>query len=179
MKTILWNTRIIKIVIFGVVTIFLSLVIGGNGGLFAGSCDDGQTSPDQLSKKAIIDLTNDVRAVKGLCRLAENPLLNDVAEARAKDMIAKQYFGHVSPTDEGLVHFATRMGYKYRLISENMAVGNFSSNNSILECWLCSPHHRKNIMSAKVRDIGVSLMRGKIHGVETLIVVQVIGLQST
>jgi uncharacterized protein YkwD len=133
---------------------------------------------ETLSKEAIITLTNSARASEGLTILEENPLLDAIAEARARDILDKQYFGHLSPTGDAASHVAEKVGYRYRLIAENLASGVFHTNSKIVECWMLSPGHRKNILSPRVREMGASVIKGRLHGAETWVSVQIFGLRS-
>ncbi|MEN6422700.1 MAG: hypothetical protein ABFD76_12230, partial [Smithella sp.] len=53
---------------------------------------------ESLTRETVIALTNKARVENGIAPLTENQLLNRIAEARARDMLEKQYFAHVSPT---------------------------------------------------------------------------------
>jgi uncharacterized protein YkwD len=131
-----------------------------------------------LSREAVARLTNRERTVNGLEPLGENQLLNTIAEDRAKDMLEKQYFAHVSPTGEQASDLAQRVGYRYKIIAENIASGMFLTNQKIVDGWMQSPGHRKNILSPEVREIGVSVMKGRMSGQDTWVSVQIFGLQS-
>ena len=131
-----------------------------------------------LTREAIISLTNNARALNGLPSLRTNQLLNTIAESRAKDMLEKQYFAHVSPTGQEASDIAQRVGYKYKIIAENIAEGNFLTNQKIVDGWMQSPGHRKNILSREVEEIGVAVLKGKMHGDEMYVGVQIFGLQS-
>lgn len=135
-------------------------------------------SQEPLTREAVIRLTNETRSHSGLHRLTENQLLNAVAEERAKDMLEKQYFGHVSPTGEQASDVAQRTGYRYKLIAENIASGLFFSNQKLIDGWMQSPGHRKNMLSSSVQEIGVSVVKGVLRGEETWVGVQIFGLQS-
>ncbi len=132
---------------------------------------------ERLTKDAIIQLTNSVRTGEGLTTLDENPVLDSIAEARAKDILEKQYFSHVSPTGEQASHIALKAGYRYRVISENLARGSFSTNGNLIDAWMNSPSHRKNILSSRMREIGVSVIKGTFNGTETWVSVQIFGVQ--
>lgn len=133
---------------------------------------------ESLTKEAIIRLTNEARSHKGLDDLTENQLLNSVAEARAKDMLDRQYFDHVSPIGEQASDIAQRIGYKYKIIAENIASGLFLNNQKMVDGWMQSPGHRKNMLSPTVREIGVSVIKGRMNGEETWLGVQIFGLES-
>lgn len=152
------------------------LILAGTGSAWAGV--GGPRPQEPLSKDAIINLTNEARATEGLTVLEENSLLDAIAEARAKDILDKQYFGHVSPTGEAASHVAQKVGYRYRMIAENLAAGAFSTNSKIVECWMQSPGHRKNILSSQMREMGASVVKGRFNGAETWVSVQIFGLRS-
>jgi len=131
-----------------------------------------------LSREAIVGLTNSVRAANGLAALSENQLLTTIAEERAKDMLEKQYFDHISPTGEQASDLAQRLGYRYKIVAENIASGIFMTNQKIIDGWMQSPGHQKNILSPEVREIGVSVIKGRMSGQNTWVSVQIFGLQS-
>ncbi|MCE5211125.1 MAG: CAP domain-containing protein, partial [Deltaproteobacteria bacterium] len=109
---------------------------------------------EDLTGEAVIALTNNARVENGLAPLTENQLLNRIAEARARDMLEKQYFAHVSPTDQQASDIAQAIGYRYKIIAENIGSGDFYSNQKIVDGWMQSPGHRANILSAEVQEIG-------------------------
>ena len=133
---------------------------------------------EALSTARIVLLTNNVRAGNGLPALEENSLLNSIAQERLQDMLNRQYFGHISPTGEGAADVAQKIGYRYRLIAENIAAGHFMNNQKVVDGWMQSPGHRKNILSDTPQHIGVAAAKGKLNGSETWVVVQIFGLPS-
>ncbi len=135
-------------------------------------------SREVLTKDAIITLTNNARAQSGLPPLKDNQLLDAIAESRASDMLEKQYFAHVSPTGQQVSDIAQSVGYRYEVIAENIGSGDFYTNQKIIDNWMQSPGHRRNILSTEVEDIGAAVLKGKMKGVETYITVQIFGLQS-
>jgi uncharacterized protein YkwD len=135
-------------------------------------------SQEDLNREAIITLTNDARAMNGLPPLRANPLLNDIAEARARDMLEKQYFAHVSPTGQQASDIAQTVGYHYKIIGENIASGNFLANRKIVDGWMQSPGHRANILGREVDEIGAAVIKGRMKGSEAYVAVQIFGLQS-
>jgi uncharacterized protein YkwD len=131
-----------------------------------------------LNRESIVDLTNKARGLNGLPALGENPILNTIAETRARDMFEKQYFAHVSPTGDQASDVAQRIGYKYKIIAENIASGRFLTNQKVIDGWMQSPGHRKNLLSTEVKDLGVAIIKGSMSGQETWVSVQIFGLQS-
>ena len=133
---------------------------------------------EALNREAIIDLTNKTRGLNELPALSENSLLNTIAEARARDMFEKQYFAHVSPTGEQASDIAQKIGYQYKIIAENIASGGFLTNQKVIDGWMQSPGHRKNMLSSEVKELGAAITKGTMNGQETWISVQIFGLQS-
>jgi uncharacterized protein YkwD/outer membrane murein-binding lipoprotein Lpp len=133
---------------------------------------------EKLTAKDVIKLTNNARAVNGLHPLAENQLLNLIAESRANDMLEKQYFAHVSPTGQQASDIAQTIGYHYKIIAENIGSGDFYTNQKIVDGWMQSPGHRANILSTEVQEIGAAVIRGKMKNADTYVTVQIFGLQS-
>jgi uncharacterized protein YkwD len=133
---------------------------------------------EQLTKEAIIRLTNQARSRNGLAKLAENEVLGRVAEYRARDMLAKQYFGHASPSGQGASDMAERSGYRYKTIAENIIRGSFATSQEVVDCWMRSRGHRGNILSTDVQEIGVAIVRGTMRGEITWVGVQIFGLQA-
>jgi uncharacterized protein YkwD len=140
------------------------------------------TSPgfvrEPLDADVVIAISNNARARAGLPPLRTSSLLNSVAKTRAFDMIDKGYFGHVSPTGEGVSDVAQRIGYRYRRLSENIASGDFLNNQKIVNGWLQSPGHRANMLNPEVRDIGVAVLEDHQGGSRKYYAVQVFGLES-
>jgi uncharacterized protein YkwD len=134
---------------------------------------------EPMSPESIIELANNVRASHGLNALHTNPLLNAIAEARARDMVEKNYFAHMSPSGELASDIAARVGYRYRIMFENIAAGGFRTNRNILKAWVDSPNHRKRIFSHYVNETGVSVIKGKVNGSIMWVAVQVFGLPVT
>ncbi len=144
----------------------------------AGNPVTSSVSREVLSQDAIIALTNNARSQNGLPPLKENQLLNKIAESRAQDMLDKQYFAHVSPTGQQASDVAQEVGYHYKIIAENIGSGDFYTNQKIIDGWMQSPGHRKNILSTEVEDIGAAVLKGKFKGEDTYITVQIFGLPS-
>ena len=135
-------------------------------------------SREKLNTESIIYLTNKARVENGLPQLAENQLLNTIAESRARDMLEKQYFDHVSPTGQQASDLAESIGYHYKIIAENIGSGDFITNQKIVDGWMQSPGHRENILSTDVQEIGAAVLKGKMKGSVTYVAVQIFGLQS-
>ena len=126
-----------------------------------------------LSKDKIIEITNQKRIENGdLPILNENEKLNFTAEKKLQDMFTKQYFEHVSPSGVGVSNLADQASYEYILIGENLALGNFESEQALVDAWMASPGHRENILNDKYTEIGVAIGKGQFEGKNVWLAVQ-------
>jgi len=116
--------------------------------------------PRALSPEEVVRYTNEFRAAHGLPPLTINPALNAAAQARAVDMKTHHYFAHQNPdTGEGPGEAIEAVGYVARASAENIAKGNWRSDQALVQGWIDSPGHRANLLNREVREIGVGLLR--------------------
>jgi len=136
-----------------------------------------QQAPESvLTKVGVITWTNFQRADNRLATLSENAKLDGAALAKAKDMFKNQYFEHVSPTGVGPADVIKTAAYAYISIGENLAMGNFADDKTLVQAWMDSPGHRANILNQKFSEIGVAVLKGTFHGQITWMAVQEFGL---
>jgi hypothetical protein len=129
-----------------------------------------------LTRAGVILETNMQRKQNGgLAALEEDAQLDGAAQAKLKDLFAKQYFEHISPTGVGPADLAKTAGYAYAVIGENLALGNFKDDAALVQAWMDSPGHRANILFARYTQIGVAVGRGTFEGHATWIAVQEFG----
>ncbi|MDO8523540.1 MAG: CAP domain-containing protein [bacterium] len=130
-----------------------------------------------LTKAGVIERTNiERRNNGGLPALTGNTKLNAAAQAKLKDMFAKQYFEHVSPSGVGPGDLVEAQGYDYILSGENLALGNFAGDQDLVTAWMNSPGHRANILNNRYQEIGVAVGKGMFEGRETWLAVQEFGM---
>ena len=129
-----------------------------------------------LTQSGIITLTNIQRKSFGLPSLSENERLDLAAALKAQDTFEKQYFAHVSPTGQNVEDLAEIVGYEFIAIGENLALGNFADDKTVVEGWMASPGHRANILSSRYTEIGVAVVKGIFDGKFTWVAVQEFGL---
>lgn len=106
----------------------------------------------------LLAATNQARAVNGLGALALNSKLNNGAQAKAQDMIAKNYWAHAAPDGTQPWKFFTSYGYQYQKAGENLAYG-FDGSYQTVDGWMNSAGHRANILGA-YKDIGFGIANG-------------------
>lgn len=112
----------------------------------------------------ILAETNARRAALGLPPFSFNAQLTVAAQAKAADMVARQYFEHESPDGKGPGDLADAAGYDYLSIAENLALGDYEKSGEVVDGWMDSPGHRENIVSTTYSDIGVAVRQGMFEG---------------
>lgn len=128
-----------------------------------------------LTTAGVISITNQNRSAEGLEPLKENTKLNLSAEKKVGDMIALQYFEHISPEGVGVSDLGDSVGYSYIIIGENLAMGNFKNDKVLVDAWMASPGHRENIMKENYTEIGVAVKEGTFEGRNVWFAVQHFG----
>lgn len=134
---------------------------------------------EPLTDAGILLWTNKNRADAGTKDLTENVMLSKMAKQKLDDLFAKQYFEHESPTGVGPSGLAKDVGYDYIVIGENLALGSFNDDKSLVDAWMASPGHRANILNTRYREIGIAVGQGVFEGKNTWIAVQEFGLPIT
>ncbi|WP_251552192.1 CAP domain-containing protein [Neobacillus muris] len=104
--------------------------------------------------KQVIDLTNQQRSKNGLPALKEDTQLSSVAQKKAEDMQQNHYFSHTSPTYGSPFDMMRDFGVTYKSAGENIAQGQ-KTPQEVVNAWMNSEGHRKNILSANYTHIGV------------------------
>ena len=130
-----------------------------------------------ISVGDVVSLTNQKRVENGVPELTINQLLNEAARRKGEDMLANNYWAHVSPNGTQPWKFFVDAGYTYRYAGENLA-RDFSNPSSAVEAWMASPSHRDNLLSTKYDEVGIGVVEGDLEGVDTTIIVQLFGARS-
>jgi uncharacterized protein YkwD len=84
-----------------------------------------------------------------------NPLLGQAALAHSGDMAERHYFDHVEPDGSIPADRATRAGYRWRVVGENIASGQRTPQEA-MDAWLDSPGHCANIMNPRFTEMGAA-----------------------
>lgn len=129
-----------------------------------------------LTRSGVVRWTNVFRSQADLKPLAERPQLTAAAEEKLRDMFARQYFAHDNPDGEGIATAVRAAGYAYLRVGENLALGNFPSDQALVEAWMASPGHRANILERRFTEIGVAVGEGRFQDQRAWLAVQVFAL---
>ncbi|WP_226037251.1 CAP domain-containing protein [Aquibacillus saliphilus] len=113
--------------------------------------NDGEISEVE---KEVVRLTNEQRQQNGLSNLSADTELTNVAQKKSDDMAANNYFSHTSPTYGSPFDMLKEFGIDYTTAAENIASGQQSAEE-VVNGWMNSPGHKKNILNKDVTHIGV------------------------
>jgi uncharacterized protein YkwD len=124
---------------------------------------DKEVSPAKeslMSIAGVLKYTNIERAKAGLQPLKINAKLSSSAIVKADDMFTLQYFEHTSPTGKTAADLVRAEEYDFQSVGENLALGDFGTDQKLVEAWMNSPLHRKNILNPKFTEIGLAVAKG-------------------
>ena len=119
---------------------------------------NGLTADEQET----FDLINAQRTAAGLQPLQIDPEVQNVARAKAQDMVNNNYFSHTSPTYGSPFDMLKSYGVKYKAAGENIA-GN-SSNQGAVNAWMNSEGHKANILSNNYNYTGLGVVSSPKYG---------------
>ncbi|XXM71070.1 SafA/ExsA family spore coat assembly protein [Lysinibacillus sphaericus] len=126
------------------------------------SIPDGDQTAQSYTYE-VVKLVNAERVKAGLQPLKENWELSRVARYKSQDMIDKNYFSHTSPTYGSPFQMMKDFGISYQAAGENIAAGQ-RTPAEVVEAWMNSEGHRKNILSSTYTEIGVGYVKGGSYG---------------
>jgi uncharacterized YkwD family protein len=116
----------------------------------------------------VIDLTNAQRTKNGLPALKADAQLNSVAQKKSVDMQQNNYFSHTSPTYGSPFDMMRDFGVSYKSAGENIAQGQ-RTPQEVVNAWMNSEGHRKNILSGNFTHIGVGYEKTGNHWTQMFI----------
>ena len=102
----------------------------------------------------VVELVNAERAKVGVGPLVGNIELNAAANVRAKEVAAS--FSHYRPDGSLCFTVLNEFGIKSSARAENIA-GNFKSPQLVVQGWMKSEGHKKNILNGDYNKIGVGI----------------------
>lgn len=98
---------------------------------------------------------NRARRAAGLAPLARHRTLDRVALRHARDMVVNDFYSHVSSDGRTVRDRVNGAGYASCMRAENIAWGQ-DTQAIVLDAWLGSPGHRRNILHPKARHFGIA-----------------------
>lgn len=86
--------------------------------------------------------------------LTRNELLDEAGRKHSLDMAVNGYFDHISQDGRSPGDRITAEGYVWWTVGENIAAGQ-TSVEQVFDAWMNSSGHRKNILNANFREMGL------------------------
>ena len=114
--------------------------------------------------RRVLGLVNEARSRSRRCgwkrydaapALSLSETLNRAAAAHARDMADRSRLDHTGGDGSSSAERATRAGYTWRVVGENIASGQ-ATPEQVVEEWIGSAHHCANLMSADFTEMGVA-----------------------
>jgi uncharacterized protein YkwD len=132
---------------------------------------DAQAACDDLDRAdAVVCEINELRTERGLARVSPDRRLERAGEAYARDMVRRGFFSHVSLDGAGPADRLRASGYITGEVAwragEVLAWGRGrrATPAATVDAWMQSPPHRRILLSARYRDIGVGVAPGVPFG---------------
>ncbi len=136
--------------------------------VLATPCQNTDLTPEPANlpqvRAAVLCLVNTERAQNGRQPLQSNAALEAAAESHGREMIADNYFDHISPSGITPVDRVRQTGYIPNsevgyVVGENLAWGTLSLSTpaSIVAAWIASPEHLANILETKYVETGIDV----------------------
>jgi uncharacterized protein YkwD len=123
-------------------------------------------APEPNMRSALRCLVNVERAKHGLRALSSDGRLNAAADRHSADMVARQYFAHVTPEGASVTDRVRQTGYLGGshdwALGEDIGWGTstLSTPAAIFRAFMNSPPHRRVILDRDFRQIGVGVAQG-------------------
>jgi uncharacterized protein YkwD len=116
----------------------------------------------------VIQLVNQARSQGRVCGnqrfgptgpLYQNSRLTYAAQHHSSDQAARRSISHTGSDGSTIGQRITRSGYEWQSVRENVAKGQRTSRE-VVNDWLDSPGHCKNMMDPAVNEAGADAVRG-------------------
>ncbi len=136
---------------------------GGTGTASVTSDLTGARAATTTQQQEVLTYINQARSQPCRCGTTTYPAvpaltldaqLNTASDKFAVDLATYNYFSHTGRDGSQPWDRMTREGYIWRAAGENIAAG-YATTRAVVNGWLASPGHCRNIMSANFKNVGV------------------------
>jgi uncharacterized protein YkwD len=116
-----------------------------------------------IDSKLLVELVNEVRLAGCNCgdeymppagKVVWNAKLAQAAQSHSEYQFANETLTHTGKNGTSIGDRATQAGYEWSSVGENVAMG-YKDEKLVVQGWLKSPGHCKNIMNKSFTDMGV------------------------
>lgn len=113
--------------------------------------------PLRVSEREAAAAINAIRAGHGAGPVAASDRLGIVASQQARLMARNDELAHEVRAGRDLAGRIERAGYR-GIAGENISAG-YASLADVLEAWLASPGHRRNLLDSRFTEFGIAAAR--------------------
>ncbi|GAU70397.1 hypothetical protein SSP35_19_00330 [Streptomyces sp. NBRC 110611] len=113
-------------------------------------------APASGAAARVLELVNSERGKAGCSPLKLNAKLTKAAQDHSEDMAEHRAMSHTGSDGSAPEERLSRAGYSWSSYGENVAYG-YSTPESVMEGWMTSPGHKRNILDCSFKEIGVGL----------------------
>lgn len=160
----------------------IALIVGGVSGVYFATRPDKTviavtyTKPvslDDIDLNRLWKLVNIERATAKLAPLMLDVKLEQSAQAKCNDMVARNYWSHNTPDGKEPWMFFDHANVNYEKAAENLAYGQSTAAKTV-EQWMSSPEHRTNILDRSFTEVGYAKCYSQqfIDGLPEVVIVQ-------
>jgi uncharacterized protein YkwD len=167
---------------FALVASVCGLIVGP-----ATAASERPTTAVAALEQGVLANVNALRRQHGLAPLRLSSALTAAARQHSTEMAARGYFSHSSANgssfDRRIARFYPSSGRRYWSVGENLLWSSPDVDASgALSMWFNSPAHRKNMLTARWREVGLSAVHvpsapGSFGGREVTIVTADFGVR--
>ncbi|MFI1159142.1 CAP domain-containing protein [Streptomyces sioyaensis] len=112
------------------------------------------SAPASGATAQVVKLVNAERSKAGCSPLTVNAKLTKAAQDHSQDMADHKNMSHTGSDGSDPGDRITKAGYNWSAYGENVAYG-YSSPESVMQGWMTSPGHKRNILDCSFKEIGV------------------------
>lgn len=139
-------------------TLAAGLFLALSGTQAAASSCDVAPNANQLATEIAAGL-NASRRANGQSELRFNRQLGRAAMVHACDMLVNNFFDHRGSDGSSSQRRVQKAGYRDCIVAENLAWG-YPQSAQIINGWMNSPGHRRNMLHPRVEEFGIGITQG-------------------
>lgn len=116
--------------------------------------------PTDINQTILLDQTNARRVEAGLPIVKLDPRLNQSAQAKCDDMVARDYWNHNAPDGTEPWVFMQSANVVYKEAGENLARGYSDATQTVIG-WMNSPTHKSNLLAPGFDHVGFGVCKSE------------------
>lgn len=126
--------------------------------------DENKLNNNTIDPEILLELVNNIRESGCECgdekmppvgKLIWDDMLSEAAQKHSDYMFKTNTLSHIGKNNSKIEDRVENAGYLWRSLGENIASG-FENEADVIEAWLNSPSHCKNIMGNDFKEMGVA-----------------------